>query len=232
MHVLTVQNFEGTGLGQIATALDEKAASVTIVRAYGGEALPQSADGYDGLVVLGGGQNALDDAAAPWFPELLELMRSFVDSGRATLGVCLGSQLLARAYGADNLIGTANEFGWHAVELTEEGREDPVLSGLPDRFPIFQWHNDTFTLPRRGERLAGNFTAHNQAFRIGRAGYGMQFHFEADRTLVREWNETFAEELAVRQPDWRDRHEAEAARHGPAADAAGLAIARAWAALI
>ena len=232
MRILTVQNFEGTGLGQIATALDERSADVTTVRAHLGQKLPRSSDGYDGLIVLGGGQNALDDEAAPWFPELLGLMRGFVDSGRATLGVCLGSQLLARAYGADNLIGAASEFAWREVELTEDGRDDPVLGGLPERFPIFQWHDDTFTLPRRGERLAGNFAAHNQAFRIGRAGYGMQFHFEADRQLVGEWNETFAEWLAERQPDWRDRHEAEAALHGPAADAAGLAIARAWVAVV
>jgi hypothetical protein len=60
----------------------------------------------------------------------------------------------------------------------------------------------------------------------------MQFHFEADRRLVGEWNGVFAEYLARRQPGWPERHPAEAARHGPAADAAGLAIARAWAGLI
>ena len=231
MRILVVQNFEDTGLGQIATALDEKNAVVTIVQAHLGEPLPAAA-GYDGLIVLGGGQNALDDEGSPWFPELLGLMRNFVDSDRATLGVCLGSQLLARAYGADNLIGAASEFAWREVELTEDGREDAVLGGLPERFPVFQWHDDTFTLPRRGERLAGNLDAHNQAFRIGRAGYGIQFHFEADRKLVRQWNDTFAGWLAERQPGWPQRHEREAALHGPAADAAGLAIARAWVAVV
>jgi GMP synthase-like glutamine amidotransferase len=155
MRILVVQNFEDTGLGQIAAALDEKSASVTVVNAHLGEPLPGGTNGYDGLVVLGGGQNALDDEGSPWFPDLLGLMRGFVDSGRATLGVCLGSQLLARAYGADNLIGAAREFSWREVELTEDGRSDAVLGGLPERFPIFQWHDDTFTLPRGGVRLAG-----------------------------------------------------------------------------
>ena len=107
-----------------------------------------------------------------------------------------------------------------------------VLGGLPEAFPIFQWHDDTFTLPRGGTRLAGNAAAHNQAFRIRRAAYGIQFHFEADRALVERWNEDFAEFLAARQPQWRGVHAAEAARHGPAADAAGLTIARAWVAQI
>jgi GMP synthase-like glutamine amidotransferase len=232
MQILVVENFRDTGLGQIAAAFDERGAMVDTVRAHLGEPLPAATDFYDGLVVLGGGQDALDDEGSPWFPSLLGTMRSFVDSGRATLGVCLGSQLLARAYGGQNLIGAASEFGWQHVEPTGEGGADPLLAGLPERFPIFQWHDDTFTLPRGAVRLAGNTAAHNQAFRIGRAGYGVQFHFEADRRLVREWNGAFADWLAERQPDWPARHEAEEARHGEAADAAGRAIARAWTALV
>ena len=77
-------------------------------------------------------------------------------------------------------------------------------------------------------RLAGNAVAENQAFRIGRAAYGIQFHFEADRPLVREWNVAFSAYIAERHPDWPGRFEGEAERHGPEADAAGLAIARAW----
>jgi GMP synthase-like glutamine amidotransferase len=184
------------------------------------------------MIVLGGAQNARDDEDAPWLPALVALMRDFVDSGRSTLGVCLGSQLLARAFRADNLIGVAPEFGWHEVSLTPEAASDPVLGALPARFPIFQWHDDTFTLPRGGTRLAGNDAAHNQAFRIGRAGYGFQFHFEADRRLVEEWSAAFADHLADRQPGWDARRAAEARAHGPQADAAGLAIARAWIATI
>jgi GMP synthase-like glutamine amidotransferase len=232
MRVLVIQNFAGTGLGQLRRALDEAGASIEIVRADDGDALPDAAGGHDALIVLGGGQNALADAAHPWFPQLLSLMRGFVDDKRSVLGVCLGGQLLARAYGAENIIGGASEFGWQTVELNEDGTADPLFSGVPGEFRIFQWHDDTFILPRGGLRLAGSRAVHNQAFRIGRAGYGIQFHFEADRALVEEWNGTFAEWLAERQPDWPERHPAEAARHGPQADAVGLAIARNWVATI
>ena len=232
MRVLVVQNFAGTGLGQIATALAERGAEVDLRRAFDGEALPGVTSEHDGIVVLGGGQNALDDEIAPWFPQLIGLMRDFISAEKPLLGVCLGAQLLARAYGADNLLGAAPEFGWRDVALTPEGRADPVLSAAGATFPIFQWHDDTFTLPRGGTRLAGNDSAHNQAFRVGKAGYGTQFHFEADRELVVEWNRTFEEWLAERHPHWKTDHAAEAARHGPAADAAGLAIARGWAALL
>ena len=232
MRVLVVQNFDNTGLGQVGAALQEAGAEPDIRNAHHGDPLPETAAGHDALVVLGGGQNALDDEAYPYIPPLLELMRDFGESGRAVLGICLGSQLLARAYGADNLLGAAPEFGWQEVALTSEAKDDPVLRAAPQSFPIFQWHDDTFTLPKGAVRLAGNVTAENQAFRIGRAAYGIQFHFEADRSLVRQWNAAFAGYLAEHQPGWAGRHESEAALHGPRADATGLALARAWVAAI
>jgi GMP synthase-like glutamine amidotransferase len=232
MKVLVVQNYDNTGLGQVGTALGEAGAVLEFVRAHRGEPLPDGHGGHDAIVVLGGGQNALADDEHPYLPALAALMRAFAEAGKSTLGICLGSQVLARAYGADNLIGAAPEFGWQTVTLTPEGAADPVLSALPRSFPIFQWHDDTFTLPRGGTRLAGNDAAHNQAFRVGRAGYGIQFHFEADRALVDHWHRAFPHLIAGKRADWMDIYPAEAETHGPAADEAGLAIARAWVATI
>ncbi len=232
MRVLVVQNFDSEGLGQVGTALAEAGAELDLRRPYNGEALPESAANHDAVIVLGGGQNALDDETCPYFPSLLGLMRDFGDADKALLGICLGSQLLARAYGGQNMLGAAPEFGWRNVSLTGAAETDPVLGAAPESFPIFQWHDDTFTLPEAAVRLAGSDVASNQAFRVGRAAYGIQFHFEADRPLLRQWNTAFAGYLAERQPDWTGRFEAEAALHGPAADAVGLALARAWVAVI
>lgn len=232
MRVLVVQNFDGTGLGQLETALEEANADVELVRAHHGEALPTEPGAFDGLIVLGGGQNALADDAHPYFPQLLALMRAFADDGRSVLGVCLGSQLLARAYGAENIIGGAAEFGWRDIDLTEDGAADPVFAGVEARFPIFQWHDDTFVLPRGGTRLAGNIVTHNQAFRIGRAAYGIQFHFEADRKMVEAWQVEFADWIADSQPGWTARYPAEAGKHAAKADESGLRIARNWVATI
>ena len=228
MHVLVVQNFEGASLGQVAIALDEANATVETIRADKGEKLPDAANGYDALVVLGGGQNALADDVCPWLPGLCDLMRNFSDTDRSVLGICLGGQLLARAYGAQNIVGGATEFGWSEVELTDDGVSDPIFTGVDNRFRTFEWHDDTFILPRGAVRLAGNLDVHNQAFRIGRAAYGVQFHFEADRPMVKQWSDAFATLLAERQPGWTERHPAEAALHGPQADATGMTIARNW----
>jgi len=232
VRVLIVENYDNTWLGQVGTALAEAGAEIDLRRAQQGDLLPDGVNGHDAVVVLGGGQNALADAEYPYFPQLLDLMREFERRDRAVLGICLGSQVLARAFGAENHIGTASEFGWHQVSLTEAAKGDPVLGALPVSFPIFQWHDDTFSLPERAVHLATNAAARNQAFRVGRATYGIQFHFEADRAMVRQWNAAFAAYIGERHPDWPQRFEGEAATHGPAADAVGLAIARAWVAQI
>jgi len=232
MRVLVVQNFDSEGLGQIGAALVEAGADIDLRKPYDGEALPGHSGEHDAMVVLGGAQNALDDELCPYFPELLDLTRDFADKDRSVLGICLGSQLLARAFGGENQIGGATEFGWHRVSLTPAAKTDPVLAALPENFPIFEWHDDTFVLPENAVRLAGSTVAENQAFRLGRAVYGFQFHFEADTPMVRDWSTSFAAVIAERHPDWNDRLDGEITRNGPDADAAGLAIARAWVATI
>lgn len=232
MNVLIVQNYDSTGLGQVCTALKEVGAVRDYRKPYLGQALPKDTSAHDAIVVLGGGQSAVDDHIHPYLPDLANLMRQFADEGKAALGICLGSQILARAYGAQNLIGKAPEFGWRKIELTEDGKSDPVLGCLPGHFPIFQWHDDTFTLPDGAIRLASNGATPNQAFRIGRAAYGIQFHFEADRPLVEKWNARFPDAMAQKDPAWFDKHPLEAQTHGPNADAAGIAIARAWVGMI
>ena len=187
MRVLVVENDRHTALGQIEVALLEAGAEIVRCRPHAGESLPEDETGHDALVVMGGPQSAVDDENFPYLPALCALMRRFGDAGRSVLGVCLGSQLLARSYGSDNLIGAATEFGWHEIQPTEEGLADPLLSAVGGAFPIFQWHNDTFTLPHGAARLAGNAAAANQAYRIGRATYGTQFHFEVDRTVAAWW---------------------------------------------
>ncbi|MFC5386642.1 type 1 glutamine amidotransferase [Aquamicrobium segne] len=232
MQILVVENYEGTGLGQMGVAIGLAGGTVDIRRPYLGDALPQNADGHDGLVVLGGAQNAMADDVCPYFPALLNLIRDFEKKDRAIAGICLGSQLLARAFGGKNRIGGAREFGWTEIELTETAKGDAVFADLPEEFSIFQWHDDSFTLPEQATRLAGSAAVKNQAFRVGRAAYGFQFHFEADAQLVRQWSADFAPLIEKISPDWPQRLEQELAGKAAEADKTGLAIARNWVATV
>ena len=232
MRVAIIENMAGTPHGQIGVALREAGAELDVIRAYAGEALPQDSDSHDAIVVLGGEQSAVDDADYPYLPKLAALMRTFGDADKAVLGVCLGSQLLARAYGGENVLKAAREFGWETVSVCEEGRNDPLLASLGQDFRIFEWHADTFTLPDNAVRLATNDVTANQAFRVGRAAYGTQFHFEAGTDVVDDWRDGFAHSIERMSPGWLHRYDSLRAEHGPSADAAGLAIARAWVNLI
>jgi GMP synthase-like glutamine amidotransferase len=232
MRVLVIENFPHTPLGQVETALAEAGAEIDLCRAYAGDTLPESHKAHDGLIVLGGSQSALDDDDSPWLPIAAALARDFGEADKAVLGICLGAQLVARGHGAENLLDRPLEFGWHEVRSTEAGRTDPLIAPFASGAPIFHWHLDTFTLPPGAAHLAVSDQTDIQAFRIGRAVYGIQFHFEADRRLVEGWNRHFADEIAEYMPDWPERFAVEAARHAAAADATGLAVARAWVGLI
>ncbi|WP_454853398.1 type 1 glutamine amidotransferase [Rhizobium binxianense] len=228
MRVAIVENMQNTYLGALGEALAEVSAELEWFRPWNGEALPQGISDHDALIVLGGEQSARDDETHPYLPELAALMRRFGDAGKAVLGICLGSQVLARAYAAENLLGAAPEFGWQAVNPTPAGKDDPLFAGLEGDFSIFQWHADTFTLPDDAVRLASSAAAQNQAFRIGRAAYGTQFHFEANTAVVEAWKVEFRESIERIEPGWLERYPATAAQHADGADAAGLAMARAW----
>lgn len=231
MRLAIVENTAITHHGQVGVALHEAGARITQYRPWLDGVLP-APDSFDGLVAFGGEQSALSDASYPYLPRLAALMAEQAAAGKAVLGICLGAQVLARGLGAANHIGTTREFGWCEVALTEAGHTDAVLGGLPSGFPIFEWHSDTFTLPPGAVHLAHSAVAPAQCFRFGRAGYGMQFHFEASRTVVADWTRTFPDLVERLDPGWTAALPARAAQTGASADAHGLALARAWTALV
>jgi GMP synthase (glutamine-hydrolysing) len=103
------------------------------------------------------------------------------------LGVCLGVQLLARAAGARvERMPDGPEIGWHRVELTDAGVEDPVLGSLPPVFDALQWHHYTYGLPAGAVELARS-AACTQAFRLGDACWGVQFHPEVTAPQLEDW---------------------------------------------
>jgi GMP synthase-like glutamine amidotransferase len=228
MRVAIIENTRITHHGQIGVALHEAGALIDLYRPWADDTLPAPGS-FDALVSFGGEQSALDDSLHPYLPRLAALMAETAASGTATLGICLGAQLFARGLGATNHLNAAREFGW--CEVTRLA-DDPVLGALPARFPIFEWHADTFSAPPGTTHLARSPTAPQQCFRYGRAGYGMQFHFETSRAVARDLARNFPDLIDRISPGWRAALPTQEAETGRAADAHGLAIARAWTQLI
>lgn len=151
-----------------------------------GEPLPDWRE-FDGMVVMGGPMGACDDADNPWLVAERRCIGDAVRAGLPFFGACLGSQLLAASLGAGVYTGETPEVGVLDVELTDAGRDDPVLGHLPGAFPTLQWHSDSFDLPAGAVGLASSPAYANQAFRVGPVAYAVQFHLEVTSDMAAEW---------------------------------------------
>ena len=142
---------------------------------------------YDGLIVLGGPMNVDQVEQYPNLLTEIELIKQAIDSNMPVLGICLGSQLLAKALGAKVKKNKKPEIGWYDVTPTPEGKKDELISQFGGTEKIFQWHCDTFELPANTVHLASSQHCDNQAFKYGNNVYGFQFHLEVDTILIERW---------------------------------------------
>ncbi|MEQ9620184.1 MAG: gamma-glutamyl-gamma-aminobutyrate hydrolase family protein [Deltaproteobacteria bacterium] len=146
-----------------------------------------SLGGYDGLIVLGGPMNVDETGEYPHLNTEVEVIREAIGEGMPILGICLGSQLIAKALDAKVNRNSEKEIGWYDVRPTARGKADPLVSNFSEVEKIFHWHGDTFDLPEGAELLASSELCGNQAFRYRDNVYGFQFHLEVDEPMVERW---------------------------------------------
>jgi GMP synthase (glutamine-hydrolysing) len=121
-----------------------------------------------------------------WIAEEEGLLRELLEREVPLLGLCLGGQLLAAAAGAQPRRASRPEIGWHQVEVTREGEDDPLLGPLAPNFEAFQWHSYEFPLPPDAVHLAKSEVC-LQACRLGKRAYTIQFHPEVSRADALHW---------------------------------------------
>jgi GMP synthase (glutamine-hydrolysing) len=122
----------------------------------------------------------------PWIPHEIAAIQEAVHRGIPVLGICLGSQLIARALGARVYRNTEKEIGWFPLHWTSAAAADPLFHGFSDPQTVFQWHGETFDLPPGAQHLAYSAACRHQAFRVGNV-YGIQFHLEVTPPIIEDW---------------------------------------------
>ncbi|HEY1652776.1 MAG TPA: type 1 glutamine amidotransferase [Acidimicrobiales bacterium] len=192
---LVIQHVAAESSWAIGDALDRAGVAADIRRADAADPIPGNATGHGALVVMGGPMSALYDEGFPSRRAEVALLADFLALGKPTLGVCLGAQLLAIAAGAAVRPGESGpEIGWGPVELSPHATTDTLLTGLPRHIDVLHWHGDTFELPPGSVRLAASPQYRNQAFRVGEAAWGLQFHLEVTAAAVDGFVAAFGDE--------------------------------------
>jgi GMP synthase-like glutamine amidotransferase len=191
MRAVCLKHVPFEGPGAFATALAARGVSLEryLVPQDG---LPK--DAGDLLIVMGGPMSVND--SDPWIAEETVFIRSALQAGTPVIGVCLGSQFMAKSLGATVRPGKALEIGITPVTLTAEAKQDPVFSMLSESFEVFEWHGEVFDLPKDCVSLAGSDIAPLQAFRYGARAYGLLFHLEMEENGIKSLCQECAPDLA------------------------------------
>jgi GMP synthase (glutamine-hydrolysing) len=224
--VTAIRHVAFEDLGLLEPLLRERGASVKYLEAGVDELVGPTIDDADLLVVLGGPIGVYEEQAYPFLRQEIASVERRLAAGRPILGICLGSQIMARALGARVFASGTKEVGWAPIELTEAGRRSSLshLAGVP----VLHWHGDTFDLPDGATLLASTKACRHQAFEWGGAALGLQFHIEATAAGLERWYIGHTVEIAATQGISVAALRRDAARHAPALARAGRDCIADW----
>ncbi len=185
--VLALRHVPHEDLGTIADAFRDAGIFIQTLNLF--ESVPFRFDPQEfaGLIVMGGPMNVDDTEDYPFLATEVDWIQAAIRHEMPVLGVCLGSQLLAKSLGAKVYPNGIKEIGWYPLSLLPTAVDDRLFGDLPSELNVFQWHGDTFDLPPGATHLAASRLCQQQAFRFNRSAYGLQFHLEVTAEMVEDW---------------------------------------------
>ena len=227
-RVLVVLNSPTSSMGRLGQQLLE--AGLDPVLTPGAE-LPETLDGFAGVVLLGGGFMPDDDVDHPFLARERRLTTEALEAGVPLLGLCLGGQVLAHVTGGRVTARSGEtERGMCPLTVLPAAADDPVfgaLPGVPDE-PLWmiENHEDSVTaLPPSATLLVSSGECPVQAFRVGDRAWGLQFHPEARPERVATWDEAALSDQGID----RTALAAAALAHAAENEAQSRALVHAWA---
>jgi GMP synthase (glutamine-hydrolysing) len=200
VNVLVIRHELCSGLGMLQSAVLQRDATFQYLETPQGDRLTHSLSDYSHLVILGGPASAYESDIYPYLKYEFGVVEQAIAQGIPTLGICLGSQILAHVLGAKVYRGErGREAGWCDMHLTEAGQIDPLFQDFPTHFQVFESHQDTFDLPSGCTHLAYSDLYPNQAFRYQDHVWSMQFHLEIDHNVLNDCAAIIKQELEESQ---------------------------------
>jgi len=194
-NVLVVQHTPEETPGVITQLLEESGYGIRTINTVAENWAPSDSGDAAALIVMGGPMGVCDTDRCPFLRNELRLLENAMKTEIPVLGVCLGSELLAKALGAKVSRGKQKEIGWFPITLTEDARHDILWRGVESPFLSFHWHGDVFELPYGAVSLARSERTECQAFRYGSKAYGFLFHAEVTPQIAEGMIRAFAEEM-------------------------------------
>lgn len=192
--ILVIKQVNLEDLGLFSFFLREKNIKLNVVSMENKQALPLLGK-CKGIIVLGGPMNVYQERKYPFLKEEENYLAKALQRQIPILGICLGAQLLAKISGAKVKKAKKEEIGWDEVDLHNNAKSDPLFAGLEGEVVVFQWHQDTFDLPKKSVLLATSKACKNQAFRIGKNSWGLQFHPEMNKRQLISWINNYESNL-------------------------------------
>ena len=186
--VLVIKNAGLEGPGTLGPLLESDGFELQIISAKKEKIPPLD---HSMILIMGAPESANDDLQ--YLKDELTLIQNANAQNIPTLGICLGSQLIAKAFGAKVYPGQKKEIGFYNDIVIDSGSKSHLFDGMSNPFTVFHWHGDTFDIPQGGQRLAHS-ELYNQAFQYGFA-VGIQFHFEVNSSIIQSWLDNTKENL-------------------------------------
>jgi GMP synthase (glutamine-hydrolysing) len=189
MRVLAIVHQSDAGPGVFADAIRDAGGMLHTWSIAGSPEPPDDPLGYDAVLTFGGAMHPNQLEEHPWLAQEKAVLGELLDRRVPLLGLCLGSELVAEAAGAQARRGSP-EIGWCRVETTGAAGRDPLLAPLKPGFEGLEWHSYETQLPPGAEALAYS-AACLQAYRVGDHAWGIQFHAEVTLEDFETWLEDY-----------------------------------------
>ena len=195
-EVLVFQHDPFEDLGFFSEVLEKQRTAYRVLRLFHGEMPAEDWEHIGALIILGGPMSVNDEEEYPFLRWEKRIIRAAIDEAVPVVGICLGAQLIAATLGTLVYHGRVKEIGWSPISITPHGQVDSLLGYLPENATVFQWHGDGFELPSGAIRLASSVNYENQAFRVGKNIYALQFHLEVTPPMIARWIDERSKDLA------------------------------------